>query len=153
MTRSKLRNMYARNLLLSTIDWYVCQNINTKWQAKNGPIVQDNHIIHQLQWALEHKDRTHKVWEGVIWSDECYVERSDSEQQIWVLWQPPEKLFKDCCAPKWKVKGISFMVWSCFWGRNCGTFCRLVPNWSTRVSMSSFLSIFFFQLLNMSMTP
>jgi transposase len=35
-------------------------------------------------------------------------------------------LFKDCIAPKRKGRVISLMVWGCFWGRNCGTFCPLI---------------------------
>jgi transposase len=34
--------------------------------------------------------------------------------------------FKDCIAPKRKGRGISCMVWGCFWGRNCATFCPLI---------------------------
>jgi hypothetical protein len=38
-----------------------------------------------LQWALEHKNLTQTEWEGVNWSDECWVEKSDSERQIWAV--------------------------------------------------------------------
>jgi len=54
------------------------------------------------------------------------VEKSDSGLQIWVFQQPPENWFKDCIAPKRNSKGISLMVWGCFWGRNHGNFCHRI---------------------------
>jgi transposase len=118
--------MYAPNVSLSTIDRYLRQNNYRKWLAKKRPKLEDRHVFQRLQWALQHKDWTHEQWEGVIWSDECSVEKSDSGRQMWVFRQPPEKWFKDCIAPKRKGKGISLMVWGCFWGRNRGTFCPLI---------------------------
>jgi len=88
--------------------------------------LEDKHIFQRLQWALEHKDWTCEEWERVIWSGECIVDKSNSGWQIWVFRQPPEKWLKDCIAPKWKGKGISVMVWGCFWGCNHATFCLLI---------------------------
>jgi transposase len=118
--------MYAPNVSLSTIDRYLRQNNYRKWLAKKRPKLEDRHVFQRLQWGLQHKDWTHEQWEGVIWSDECSVEKSDSGWQMWVFRQSPEKWFKDCIAPKRKGKGISLMVWGCFWGRNRGTFCPLI---------------------------
>jgi len=118
--------MYAPNVSLSTIDWYLYQNNYRKWLVKKRPKLEDRYVFQRLQWELEHKDWTCEQWEGVIWSDECSVEKSDSGWQMWVFRQPPEKWFKDCIAPKQNGKGISLMVWGCFWGRNCGTFSPLI---------------------------
>jgi len=126
MTRAKLRYMYAANVSLPTIDQYLHQNNYRKWLAKKRPKLEDKHILQRLQWALEHKDWTHKEWEGVIWSDEYSVEKSDSGQQIWIFRQSPEKWFKDCIAPTRIGKGIFLMVWGCFCGRNHGTFGPLI---------------------------
>jgi len=94
--------------------------------SKERPNLEDRHVFQSIQWALEHKDWIHEQWEGVIWSDEYSVEKSDSEWQMWVFRQPPEKWFEDCIAPKRKGKGMSLMVWGCFWGGNGGTFCTLI---------------------------
>jgi transposase len=126
ITQAELRNMYAPNVSMSTIDCYLHQNNYRKWLAKKRPKLEDRHVFQKLQWALQHKDWTHEQWEGVIWSDECSVEKSDSGRQMWVFRQPPQKWFKDCIAPKRKCKGISLMVRGCFWGRNQGTFCLLI---------------------------
>jgi len=126
MTWAELRDMYAPNVSLSTIDQYLRQNSYRKLLAKKRPKLEDKHVFQRLQWTLAHKDWTHKEWKGVIWSDECSVEKSDSGWQIWVFRQPSEKWFKDCITPKWKGRGISLLVWGCFWGRNRGTFCPLI---------------------------
>jgi hypothetical protein len=70
--------MYEPNVSLSTIDQYLCQNNYRKWQAKKPPMLEDKHVFQRLQWALAHKDWIDMVWEGVMWSDECAVEESDS---------------------------------------------------------------------------
>jgi len=43
-----------------------------------------------------------------------------------VFRQPPEKWLTHCIAPKLKGRGIFLMVWGCFWGWNCGTYCPLI---------------------------
>ena len=65
-------------------------------------------------------------FEGVIWSDECLVEKSDDAHQVWVFRTPSEKWKTECIAPKKKDKGVSVMVWGCFLGKNRGTFCSFV---------------------------
>jgi hypothetical protein len=92
--------MYAPNVSLSTIDRYLRQNNYRKWLAKKRPKLEDKHVFQRLQWALAHKDWIDMVWEGVMGSDECAVEESDSGRHIWVFRQPPEEWFKDCIAPK-----------------------------------------------------
>jgi transposase len=125
-TQERQTKYTSRNVSLSTIDRYLRQNNYRKWLAKKRPKLEDRHVFQRQQWALQRKDWTHEQWEGVIWSDECSVEKSDSGRQMWVFRRPPEKWFKDCIAPKRKGKGISLMVWVCFWGRNRGTFCPLI---------------------------
>ena len=56
-------------------------------------------------------------FEGVIWSDECSVEKSKDQRQQWVFGEPSEKWLADCIHLKEKDKGISLMVWGCFWGK------------------------------------
>ena len=56
-------------------------------------------------------------FEGVIWSDECSVEKSDGVLQVWVCRTPSKKWKIECIALKEKGKGVSVMVWGCFWGK------------------------------------
>ena len=67
---------------------------------------------------MAHRDWTAEDFEGVIWSDECSVEKSKDPRQIWVFREPGEKWLAECVYPKEKNKGVSLMVWECFWGKN-----------------------------------
>ena len=57
-------------------------------------------------------------FEGVIWSDECFVEKSDGAHQVWEFRAPSEKWKTECIAPKKIGKGVSVMVWGCFLARD-----------------------------------
>ncbi|KAF8242039.1 hypothetical protein K440DRAFT_473853, partial [Wilcoxina mikolae CBS 423.85] len=54
----------------------------------------EEHARKRLAWALEHKDWDAEEFEGVIWSDECSVEKSPKRSQFWVFRTPPEKWHK-----------------------------------------------------------
>jgi len=95
-----------------------------KWIAKSRPQLKPQHVTKRLNWALAHRDWTCEDFEGVIWSDECSVEKSKDQRQQWVFRKPGEKWLNDCVHPKEKNKGISLMVWGCFWGKKKGP---LVP--------------------------
>ena len=47
-------------------------------------------------------------------------------RQVGVFRTPSEKWKTECMAPKKGGKGVSVIVWDCFWGRNCGAFCPFV---------------------------
>jgi transposase len=81
----------------------------------------------------------------VVWSDECSVEKSRDPRQVWVFRTPPEKWYKDCVNPRPKGKGISLMVWGCFYGRHRGTFCPLI--------VKSVDSHIYLRLLQYCLTP
>jgi len=95
-----------------------------KWIAKSRPQIKPQHVTKRLNWALAHRDWTCEDFEGVIWSDECSVEKSKDPREQWVFREPGEKWLNDCVHPKEKNKGISLMVWGCFWGKKKGP---LVP--------------------------
>ncbi|RPA94469.1 hypothetical protein L873DRAFT_1701156, partial [Choiromyces venosus 120613-1] len=50
--------------------------------------------------ATVHKDWTVEDFEGVIWSDECSVEKSKDLKQQWVFREPGEKWLADCICDK-----------------------------------------------------
>jgi len=70
---TRLCDMYALNVLLTTMNQYLCQNNYSMWLAKKRPKLEDKNKFQKLQWALRLQDWTHKKWEGVIWCDECLV--------------------------------------------------------------------------------
>ena len=95
-----------------------------KWIAKSRPQLKPEHVTKRLNWALAYKDWTSEDFEGVIWSDECSVEKSKDPRQHWVFREPGERWLADCVHRKEKNKGISLIVWGCFQGKTSGL---LVP--------------------------
>jgi len=85
--------------------------------AKSRPQLKPQHVTKRLNWALAYSDWTCDDFEGVIWIDECSVEKFKDSRQQWVFRGPGEKCLNDCMHPKEKNKGISLMVWGCFWGK------------------------------------
>jgi transposase len=90
------------------------------------PLLKEAHASARLAWALKHRDWDKETWEGVVWSDECLVERSKDPRVAWVFRSLYEKWEKQCIAPYHKGPDIKLMVWACFWGRNKGTFVPII---------------------------
>jgi transposase len=99
-----------------------------KWLAKSRPKLKAVHIAKRLRWATAHRDWTAEDFERVIWSDECSVEKSRDPRQQWVFREPGEQWLADCIHPKEKDKGISLMVWGCFWGKRKGPLVPITQN-------------------------
>ena len=97
-----------------------------KGLAKRRPKLTPEQAAKRLKWAKECENWTAEDFERVIWSDECSVEESDDAHQVWVFRTPFEKWKTECIAPGKKGKGVSVMVWGCFWGKNRGAFCPFV---------------------------
>lgn len=124
MTKNEFRDKYAPGISLATVDRVLRQGNVKKWLAKHRPLLKPEHVKKRLDWAMQRKDWGIEEFMSVIWSDECAVERSKDPRQIWVFREPDEKWLADCIYPKPKDRGISLMVWGCFYGRNKGP---LVP--------------------------
>jgi len=52
--QAELRDLYAPNVSLSTINQYLHQHNYRKWQVKKRPNHEERHVFQKLQWALEH---------------------------------------------------------------------------------------------------
>jgi len=99
-----------------------------KWLAISRPKLKPEHVAKRLKWAIAHKDWTAQDFEKVIWSDECSVEKSKDPRKQWVFREPGEKWLADCIQPKEKDKGISLMVWGCFWRKRKGPLVPITQN-------------------------
>ena len=53
-----------------------------KWLAKRRPNLTPERAAKRLKWAKEHESWTAEEFEGVIWSDECSLEKSDDAHQV-----------------------------------------------------------------------
>jgi hypothetical protein len=84
------------------------------------------------------KHWTVEDWEGIVWSDECSVEKSDTGYSLWVYRTPQERWTKNYVAPKRKGKGVSLMVRGCLWGPNRGP---LVPIVGGTLNSSRYLEL------------
>ena len=87
---------------------------------------------------MEYKNWTKEDFEGVIFSDECMVEKSKDPKGIWVFRTPEEKWHKDCIHGVTKGAGIKLMVWACIWGRNKGP---LIPIFEKSVDRFVYIGV------------
>ena len=74
--REKPWQILAPNVSVSTVDRALRENGIKKWLAKKRAKLTPEHAQKRLACAKAHQDWTTKDFEGVIWSDECSVERS-----------------------------------------------------------------------------
>jgi len=91
-----------------------------KWRARKRVLLRDEHAVKRLAWVMEYKDLTKEDFEGVIFSDECMVEKLKEPKGTWGFRTREAKLHKDCLHGVTKGPGIKLMVWACIWGRNKG---------------------------------
>jgi len=56
------------------------------------------------------------------------VEKSKDPRQQWVFREPRERWLAECIHPKEKNKGISLIVWGCFWGKRKGPLVPITQN-------------------------
>ena len=109
-----------------------------KWRAKKRALLKQRHAIQRLAWAKKHKEWTKEDWKGIIFSDECSVEKSKNPKGIWVFRTPAEKWEKDCIHGVTKGPGIKLMVWACIWGRNKGP---LIPIFEKSVNRWVYIQV------------
>ena len=83
-------------------------------------MLNDEHAVKRLAWAKEYKNCTKEDFEGIIFSDECMVEKSKDSKGIWVFRTPEEKSHKDCIHGVTKGPSIWLMVWAGIWGKHKG---------------------------------
>ena len=88
----------------------------TNWLAKKRPLLTPPVAKKRWDWCLARRDWGFDEWSKVQWSDECSVERGSGKQRAWVFRLPQEKWSKDMIQAVPKGKGVSVMVWACFWG-------------------------------------
>jgi len=77
-TLSELRNDVAPHASLDTVNLKrVLASVNIKrWRARKRALLKDEHAVKRLAWAMKYKNWTKEDIEGVIFSDECMVEKS-----------------------------------------------------------------------------
>jgi len=67
------------------------------------------------------------------------VEKSKDLRQQWVFREPGEKWLNECVHPKEKNKGISLMIWGCFWGKKKGPLLLITQGNTTKTRRTRLL--------------
>jgi len=107
---SELGNEVAPHASVKTIK-RVLTSVNIKqWRARKRAFLKDEHAIKRLVWAKEYKNWIKEDFEGVIFSDECMVEKFKDPKSIWVFRTPEERLHNECIQGVTKGPGIKLMV-------------------------------------------
>lgn len=99
---------------LSTAKKVLAESNLGKWRAAKRPYLEQEHVDLRLQYALQHITWTPYMWDHVIWSDECSVERGKGKSVEWVFCTPQQKWDKEMISTYNKGKQLSIMVWAAF---------------------------------------
>jgi len=135
---SELRQEVAPHASVKTIKRALASVNIKKWRARKRAFLKDEHAVKRLAWTKKYKDWTQEDVEGVIFSDECMVERSKDPNSIWVFRTPEEKWHKDCIHGVKIEPGIKWMVWACIWGKNK---CSLIPIFDKSVNRFEYIGV------------
>ena len=81
----ELRNEVAPQVSVRTVKRALQQENIRKWRAKKRALLKPQHAADRLAWALKHQDWDKKQWGGVIFTDECSVEKTKDPRGVWVF--------------------------------------------------------------------
>lgn len=76
---------------MSTIDRMLRDYNIRKWIVTDRSKLKEEHVKKRLAWVMIRKNWTVEYFEGIIYSDECSVEKSCDPGQIWMFRTPSEK--------------------------------------------------------------
>ena len=106
----ELRNNVVPHISVKTVKRALGEVGMKKWRAKKRPLLREKDAQARLAWALSYQDWTKEDWEGVVWSDEYSVEKTNDPRTVWVVRNLYEKWEKDCIAPYHKGPDVNVMV-------------------------------------------
>jgi transposase len=88
----------------------------SNWKAKRRPYLSAKDAKARLKWCKERRNWTIEEWAIHMWSDECSAERGRGKVTEWCFGYIKDKWKREYIQTYSKEKGLSVMVWGCFWG-------------------------------------
>jgi len=71
-----------------------------KWRGRKRPPLDTEVAAKRLAWAIKRKDWAAEGFEGVIWSDECTVEKGKTASTVWCFVQLARSISQSVWYPK-----------------------------------------------------
>ena len=90
-TRQELRDFHAPHVSIDTVDRILQEANIRKWIAKKRVKLTPEHAKKRLEWALVRRHWEVADFEGIVYSDECSIEKSQDPKQKCVFRSPQEK--------------------------------------------------------------
>lgn len=78
----ELRNDVAPGASVRTVKRMLRKETICKWRAKKRALLTPDHVPKHLAWAQKYSNLAVDDWEGVIFSDECAVEKPKDPRTI-----------------------------------------------------------------------
>lgn len=114
-TYQQVRDAQGKKYSDSTIKRELRTHNIRNWRAAKRPELTDEHRAARLAWCILHRNWRREEWGLVMWSDECSVERGKGKKTKWVFRTPTQKWDHDMIETYKASKGMTVMVWGCFW--------------------------------------
>lgn len=114
--QAKMTTPYSEHILRSMLQTTHLGH----WRAKKRPRLTSQIAKQRLKWAQTRQDWSADDWRGVVFSDECSVERNAGASGVWVFRYPWEKFKTDFCVPSAKGKDLTVMIYAAFAGTGEG---------------------------------
>ena len=105
---TKISNSHIKNL---------CRETGlSHWRAKKRPELSEEHAKLHYKWCQIQQHWDVDMWQKMMFSDECSVERGTGKKQIWVFGQSKDKWKPAMVETYTTGKNLRIMVWGMFWG-------------------------------------
>ena len=92
------------------------------------PMLSAKNIRARLAFAKAHRDWTVTDWQSVVWSDECKINRFQSDGRVWAWIRDTETLQPRHVKQTVKHGGGRIMVWGCFTHKGPGWIAKIDGN-------------------------
>ena len=115
-TYTEVKSEIGLDISHSTIKRILRESGITNWRARRRPHLTEEHVQKRYNWCKARLDWSLEEWKNYMWSDECSVERGRGRATQWCFGSLADKWKPEFVQTYRKSKGLSIMIWACFWG-------------------------------------